>query len=474
MGDFSPREVFASENEDSIKSKMQALSSEFPTLAGGSLRNKALAVLWGETDQEIWTAKAKEILADVDLNREHFPLLMSQFLQTLCSRGCIGTVYASFSYAVRSADDGIKAHTVYVGYDSTTNQSLALKPRNYDAQASAWVSGADSVLPRKINKPTLDPLPSNNDGLPLFPRVEIKSVTPSQLVGLLDVYFQAVWTFSWPTDRGMPPPIPWEKVASKPQDYYDTSNYAFPVCLRDPKTYETAPGNIYTLVTFLSGLATPFTFRLRSDPSPVVSPRECASSTTTTSSTTPAPRLSPPHDAEPQRLNVQTPETSVELPARTTTTTDGKPPPATPSRLPHESQRTPTTLTPAAPPEVTQNAAGSQVNQPEQARTCEPLATAVTPPPPAAPTTSKSKRHGQPPKVKGAQGANQMPPERKALRTREKVAQAHSEATIEQSSKRKVDGASERGGRKKRKKHVGWTYIDEHGNEVDEEIALAA
>ncbi|CAA7271015.1 unnamed protein product [Cyclocybe aegerita] len=452
MGDFSPRELFARENEDAIKSKMQELSVEFPALMGGGLRNKAVAALWATADQDLWKAKAKELLADVNMNREHFPLLMARFLKTLCSRGCVGTVYTSFSYAVRSTDDGIKALTVYAGFDSTKKALLALKPNNHEAQADAWVSSADSVLPRKFHAPTLEPLPLNNDGLPLLPCVDSKSATPSQLIKLLTAYLNAVWAFSWSAKLGTVPPIPWKKVALKPQDYYDTTKYPFPVSLKDPKSYETMPGNVYILFGFLSALSPPFMFQLHQEPSNI-----SVQTQSSTLSPTP-PKVAPSTSSDPQiPLQVaSSPETSITLSEHAEAMT--------------------VTIGPGDPFHAIQNLI-AEVPEVGSAALTPGLSVAPQATLPAPSVAPKSTCPGRPPKDK--KNKDPSPSDRssgrRSLYAREKPTEAVNSAKVDSSSKRALDSARcETGGRKKRKKHIGWAYIDEQGNEVDEEIALAA
>ncbi|CAA7262276.1 unnamed protein product [Cyclocybe aegerita] len=392
MGDFSPRELFAGENEDAIKSKMQELSVEFLALMGGGLRNKAVAVLWAMADQDLWKAKAKELLADVDMNREHFPLLMARFLETLCSRGCVGTVYTSFSYAVRSTNDGIKALTVYAGFDSTKKALLALKPNNHEAQADAL---------KVCHSVSVDRTPD---------------CISQCRVGIL-----------WSAELGTVPPIPWKKVALKPQDYYDTTKYPFPVSLKDPKSYETMPGNVYILFGFLSVLSPPFMFQLHQEPSNI-----SVQTQSSTLSPTP-PKVAPSTSSDPQiPLQVaSSPETSITL---------GK----------HAEAMT-ATVGPGDPFHAIQNLI-AEVPEVGSAALTPGLSVAPQATLPAPSVAPKSKCPGRPPKDKKKK-----------------------DPSASDSLKRALDSAwHETGGQKKRKKHIGWAYIDEQGNEVDEEIALAA
>jgi hypothetical protein len=60
------RELFASENDEALNTKMDQLRSKYPDLVGGALRNKALSKLWKKADQGEWKEKAAVLVADID------------------------------------------------------------------------------------------------------------------------------------------------------------------------------------------------------------------------------------------------------------------------------------------------------------------------------------------------------------------------------------------------------------------------
>lgn len=103
--------MFASENEDAIRKKMDEIRAENPnsTLIGGGLRSKALKILWQDTDQDLWKSKIDTLARDIEANRDEFPALMLQALQTLCHHDRLGSTLMSFSYAFRDTkSDWIK------------------------------------------------------------------------------------------------------------------------------------------------------------------------------------------------------------------------------------------------------------------------------------------------------------------------------------------------------------------------------
>jgi hypothetical protein len=68
LGDLSPREMFANENEDAIRQEMDKLQvGKFDSgLNEGGLRNKALDELWEKADKNLWQSKIDNMEKDVD------------------------------------------------------------------------------------------------------------------------------------------------------------------------------------------------------------------------------------------------------------------------------------------------------------------------------------------------------------------------------------------------------------------------
>jgi len=120
--------MFASENDEAIKRKMEEIQTENPEsdLVGGGLRNKALKELWGMADKDLWQSKIEALARDVDAyvwptmhcceslivfsrNREQFPSLMLQSLHDICNRERLGSTLMSFTWAFRDVKtDGMK------------------------------------------------------------------------------------------------------------------------------------------------------------------------------------------------------------------------------------------------------------------------------------------------------------------------------------------------------------------------------
>ena len=67
---LSPREMFANENEDAIRQKMNDLGLQVGKsdsgLNEGGLRNKAFDELWEKADKNLWQSKIDNLAKDVD------------------------------------------------------------------------------------------------------------------------------------------------------------------------------------------------------------------------------------------------------------------------------------------------------------------------------------------------------------------------------------------------------------------------
>jgi hypothetical protein len=60
--------MFASENEDDIRQKMEEIQAANPDsdLKGGGLRSKALKELWAKADKDLWQSKIDALAKDID------------------------------------------------------------------------------------------------------------------------------------------------------------------------------------------------------------------------------------------------------------------------------------------------------------------------------------------------------------------------------------------------------------------------
>ncbi|KIM35999.1 hypothetical protein M413DRAFT_32041 [Hebeloma cylindrosporum] len=267
LGDLSAREMFASENEEAIRKKMDEIRAENPdsTLIGGGLRSKALKILWQNEDQDVWKSKIDALAQDIEVNREEFPALMLQALQNLCNRKQLGSTLMSFSYAFRDTKmDWIKGGMILAGYDDHKKKSVTVEPSDRKAQIDAFFVYADTVLSRKP-RVSVYQIPLNKDGIPIPPQVDVLTASIIQLATLLEEYLSSLWEFAQQKGCTLATGIPWEDIASSPDAYFDTSVYKLPCALRSPEELKCEPFSIVALYQYFSTISAsqPFRFRLR-------------------------------------------------------------------------------------------------------------------------------------------------------------------------------------------------------------------
>ncbi|PPR05478.1 hypothetical protein CVT26_009069 [Gymnopilus dilepis] len=241
------RELFASENEDALKAKMEELASAQPELVGGALRNRALKELFDQADKVFWENRAIDMLSDIDTNQAQFPELMATAIDAVLSRGRVGTVVTALTYACRDSIGALDYGIIYNGFNAARKERIQWKHDDHDIRAAAWQEYANNLLPRApITRPrTL--LPVDDDGLPIFPKFSLMSVTNEQILGTLQDYLLACWDHAFPGVK----PIPWKDIVANPGDYYDTSYFKLPVPLDNPSSYADRLYNLHSLVNYL-------------------------------------------------------------------------------------------------------------------------------------------------------------------------------------------------------------------------------
>ncbi|KAF8902435.1 hypothetical protein CPB84DRAFT_1746694 [Gymnopilus junonius] len=200
MGIFSSQvptcEIFAFENPELLQAKIDEVKKCQLNLFGGALHNIALSELMAsdEVNNNEWEAKALAIKGDIDGNQNEFPLLMTQAINNIISRGVLGSVLTSFSYAYRNSAGGIGYGTIYNGYNAELKERINWKFEDHEAKVAAWMTTADHILPHNM------------------------SATGRQIADVLVNYFEALWDFSKPSTTM----IPWKDITSSPVKYYDT------------------------------------------------------------------------------------------------------------------------------------------------------------------------------------------------------------------------------------------------------------
>jgi len=67
LGELSAHEMFASENEDMARAKMDELWADFPKIPAGALYSNTIKHLWNTADQVVWKEKIKALAKDITM-----------------------------------------------------------------------------------------------------------------------------------------------------------------------------------------------------------------------------------------------------------------------------------------------------------------------------------------------------------------------------------------------------------------------
>ncbi|TFK35120.1 hypothetical protein BDQ12DRAFT_726252 [Crucibulum laeve] len=253
-------EIFAGNNLDALEAEKDIVRKEYPDLTGGPLHTKALKCLWDAADQDLWEKAAADLAKDISANQKEFPALIAKALHGLCTRERLGSTLMMFLYAFHDENDGIMSGIVYTGYNAKWKKEIAFELEDHGAYAASWEHHADILLPRKTVRMLHD-----EEGLPLFPDLDIMNGSASQLIQQLQEYFDALWEFSWPQDAKFST-IPWGNISSSPKIYYDTTIFTFPAPLIFP-AMQSNPMVIFSITQYLQTICktTPFRFREKTE-----------------------------------------------------------------------------------------------------------------------------------------------------------------------------------------------------------------
>ncbi|KAJ7079193.1 hypothetical protein C8R44DRAFT_754704 [Mycena epipterygia] len=107
-----------------------------------------------------------------------------------------------------------------------------------------------------------DTIPHTVTGIPIFPAVDFENTTKGGLLQIAALYFRVVWDYTWPADNVYNSP-PYDEIAKRPNDFYDTERFSFRPTLATPleqMTLSELSGLVEYLIKF-SSTDFPFIFR---------------------------------------------------------------------------------------------------------------------------------------------------------------------------------------------------------------------
>ncbi|KAH6910247.1 hypothetical protein BKA70DRAFT_1424795 [Coprinopsis sp. MPI-PUGE-AT-0042] len=207
-GEFSPRDT------------------KVPSLVGGALLNHVIKLLWTDEKKAEYADQADPTSEDIDINQQLFSSLLAKGLADILTRGLLGTALVKVSVATQNPTGDLTTTIFYEGFDSMTSKAIAHSLLVEDADD--WLIEADCIIPRI--QPPMPDLPLDNDGLPLWPLINIDETSITQLTSILNHYTDAVWFHAVPCSTANPC-FPATEFADDPSKFLDTKKFKIPTSI---------------------------------------------------------------------------------------------------------------------------------------------------------------------------------------------------------------------------------------------------
>ncbi|KAH6874859.1 hypothetical protein BKA70DRAFT_1449188 [Coprinopsis sp. MPI-PUGE-AT-0042] len=243
-GEFTPRELFVYLERETIAAEVQRLKDQDSHILGGALYQHVVKQLWTEEKQQEYANKVDPLAEDIEANQDLFPSLLSKGIADILKRGLLA--------------GNLTASILYEGYDSENSEPIAHVP--VKMEADAWVRDADAILPRV--EPPMPDLPINDEGLPIWPFVNLPQTSLGQIAAIVKQYIDAVW-FHAVAHSATNPCFPAEEFADNPSAFLDTLEFKLPTPLPPAILNDN-----FTLAQFfetVSNAGNPFHFRPADD-----------------------------------------------------------------------------------------------------------------------------------------------------------------------------------------------------------------
>ncbi|KAJ7590389.1 hypothetical protein C8J56DRAFT_1163915 [Mycena floridula] len=261
--DISPMQTF----ERARKTDIKALAETLTAIDNKAQQYQAaLKQLWALEDQAVWLAESQRT-ATISARQKEFPRVIFDALTCLCTSGKLGQLELMMHYAFRDAEDDIESGVLQV------NSRPVGAPQFLGTIAEERGISMSHVLIYAVMVPYLSPelrpsalttritIAVNADGLPIFPQdLNLDSTAPDIVRTVLKDYIEAVWFFSCPLEKDSPS-VPWGGLVDHPGNYLDVDKFSTPLPLAVPDAISSV--HVLTLATYFLGLQTantPFTF----------------------------------------------------------------------------------------------------------------------------------------------------------------------------------------------------------------------
>ncbi|KAH6902227.1 hypothetical protein BKA70DRAFT_1435386 [Coprinopsis sp. MPI-PUGE-AT-0042] len=234
-GEFSARKLFIHDNAPAIAAEIEQMKANGTQYTGGALWNAAVARLWTNDKKEEYAGKVDPTSQDIQANQQVFAPMISKAIGDLLKRGLLGTALAKLSFAVRNPSGGLDTAICYIGYDAAKKEPILYSPSEFEAQEQSeeWQDEANYIIPRV--KPPPPELPTDSNGLPMWPHIDLEQSTVSQVSDIVQCYIDAVWEYAIPRCVAWPC-FPAEMIAADPSLFIDTAVFKVPAPLPPKKS----------------------------------------------------------------------------------------------------------------------------------------------------------------------------------------------------------------------------------------------
>ncbi|KAJ7495575.1 hypothetical protein FB451DRAFT_1387597 [Mycena latifolia] len=315
------RQLFAQENHEAITLATKQRGLDTNTKNPAAIYQTILKERWdalsGE-DQSHWNARADDEVGDIARNQEEFGGVINLALRDLCQGKLLGDAEMMLFYAFREPENGdLLAGTIH-GHSIHNQQHFGGSREDLQARyGKPWSDFAENVIPRPV---ILNPaIPRNAGGQPVFPSIDLNSITITDLRVLLCDYFEQCWANRTSTSKV----IAWEDLLVNPEKHYDAAGLHFSIKLDHPQNLSTV--EVLTLAADLllsSVMESPAPFRFLNGEETVVVP---ATPSMVLPSPPPASPVNPTTNSSSP--DVPTPPPVVTPPSPVQQTADSPPPP---------------------------------------------------------------------------------------------------------------------------------------------------
>ncbi|KAJ7252245.1 hypothetical protein C8J57DRAFT_1520084 [Mycena rebaudengoi] len=183
-----------------------------------------------DDERAAYDARALTTARDVSLNQKALQHDLWLFLHSSCESGLLGPIEFHVLYAYRQPTGGLVGGTVCV---HTPDNTISLQQEVKDYKASVfdpWMGFASKVLPT-VPAPNVNAIeiPRSRAGVPVFPQLNLKEMTPASITIVLKEFFTCLWAFCRPSGGE----IPWSAIAANNSEFYDTKMFGLPVPLKN-------------------------------------------------------------------------------------------------------------------------------------------------------------------------------------------------------------------------------------------------